>query len=312
MSRLQQIDWLFRKTLVPLNSFKVKINPKEDNLVAELRDRVSKVIILRKPSDLHNQWLGHIIHLKDEILKKNPKNFLQWDIIRKTMFIGNALFTLREFVYLKNNNWNKWKEVVKDANFFPSEPYILYPKSHGNLIHYAYHIAKFEQMSGKKIKDFDFIFEFGGGYGGMCQLIYNLGFNGKYIIFDFSILSALQAFYLKMNKLKATFNIRDKKAQIYCLDNTQDIKKILPKKGRKLFLATWSLSESPLELRKKIFPLTKDMDAFLIGYQEQFGGVDNTKYYKNYSKKLSNFQWWGEEIKQLKSNHYLFGLKKEK
>lgn len=293
------IDLFFRKTLVPLNRLRIKTNPLEADLIKELKMRASSTAIPNKISSVHDQWLGNIIRLKQQILSDNPKNFLQWDLIRKTMFIGNALFTLREFIYLRYHNWNKWKKAVVEKNFLFTEPYLLYPKSSGNLIHYAYHIARFEDISGKKIKDFDFIFEFGGGYGGMCLLIQNLMFNGKYIIYDFPILSALQGFFLKMNEVENN---------TFCLDNIDKVKKTIPKKGKKLFIATWSLSESPLQIRKIINPLIKDFDAFIIGYQRQFGGVDNHKYFKNYQKSLGKLKWWSQEIVHLKGNFYIFGF----
>lgn len=300
MKITQIIDLLFRKTLVPLNSLNLKRNPRENSLVTELRKKANKIIIGKNTQIAHNQWLENIINFKNHILTQDPKNFLQWDIIRKTMFIGNALFILREYFYLRQNGWNKWKKAITEKNYVRTEPYLLYPKSSGNLIHYAYHLAKFEDISGKKIKDYDFIFEYGGGYGGMCLLIHNLGFKGKYIIYDFSILSALQSFFLKINEIEK---------DALCLDNINKVKKMIPKKGRKLFIATWSLSESPLQIRKIVYPLIKEFDAFLIGYQGQFGEVNNHKYFEDYQKSLTKLFWCNQEIPQLGSNYYLFGFK---
>lgn len=307
MAIRQFIDLSFRKTLVPLNSLQLKINPREDLFVTELKER-AKMIITGKSTQLaHDQWVENIINFKNHILTSDPKNFLQWDIVRKTMFIGNALFILKEFIYLRRNNWNKWKKAITEKNYVSTEPFILYPKSSGNLIHQAYHLARFESVTGQKISDFDFIFEFGGGYGAMCQLVSNIGFKGKYIIFDFPILSALQNFYLKINDLSTDFYSFKKGTKILCLDDLEIVKKQIPKKGKKLFIAAWSLSESPLEIRKKVYPIIKDFNSLLIGYQGYFNIIDNHKYFKNYRKKFTKFQWYNQEIMQLKGNFYLFG-----
>lgn len=300
MATTQFIDLFFRKTLVPLNSLRTKNNPFETALINELREKVRKIPIPNNPDSIHHKWVRGVQEIKQAILSKNPKNFLQWDVIRICMFIGNALFILREYLYLRQNNWNKWKKAIVEKKCVYTEPFILYPKSSGNLIHQAYHIARFEKISEKEILDFDFIFEYGGGYGSMCQLIHNLGFKGKYIIYDFSILSALQNFFLKINGLEDN---------IFCLDNLNKVKKMAPKKGKKLFIATWSLSESPLQIRKKIYPLIKEFNAFLIAYQGQFGEVDNRKYFENYQKGLGKLKWWNQKIIQLKGNFYLFGFK---
>ncbi len=300
MTIVQFIDILFQKTLVPLNNLKLKRNPRQDLFITELKTKANKITISKNTQLAQNQWLENIINFKKNILTQDPKNFLQWNIIRKTMFIGNAIFILREFIYLRQNNWEKWKKAIIEKKYIYTEPYLLYPKSSGNLIHYAYHLAKFENISGKKITDYDFIFEYGGGYGGMCLLIHNLNYKGKYIIYDFPILSALQNFFLKMNGVEKNS---------FCLDNIKDIKKMIPKKGKKLFIATWSLSESPLSIRKIIYPFIKEFNAFLIGYQGQFGEVDNCSYFENYQKDLNKLKWWNQEIKQLKNNYYLFGFK---
>lgn len=305
----QFINLLLQKSLVPLNNLRLKRNPNEKLLVSELRKKVRHTGFLKKGQDLsHNQWIGNLAILKKKILTENPKNFLQWAIIRNTMFIGNAIFTLKEFKYLRQNNWGKWKKAVNEKNFIPVEPYLLYPKSSGNLIHQAYHLAQFEKTTWEKIKDFDFIFEYGGGYGSMCQLVHNLGFKGKYLIFDFSIISALQVFFLKMNGLSASNNPRDTKNQILCLDNLKDVKRLLSPKGKSLFMATWSLSESPLKIREQVFPLIENFKHHLIAYQNQFNEVDNKNYFKNYQKKLKKLSWRNKEIEQLGSHNYLFGF----
>lgn len=309
MSALQYIDLVFRKSLVPFNNLWIKNNPADKELIEELRKKANEISMPTKTELADSQWLGNILKLKKQILAENPKNFLQWDVIRKTMFIGNALFTLREFLYLRQHNWTKWKKAIVEKNYVFTEPYLLYPKTSGNFVHQAHHIAKFEQISGKKIPDFDFIFEFGGGYGAMCQLIHNLGFQGKYIIFDLPIFSALQTFFLKMNGLNVSLNSLDKKAKILCLNNINEVKKIIPKGGKKLFLANWSLSESPLRIRKKVFPLIKGFNSHLIGYQNAFGETENCQYFRNYQKNLGKLQWWNQEIPQLKNNYYLFGFK---
>jgi len=300
MNVVQFIDLFFQKTLVPLNNLKLKRNPREDLFINELKEKANKIIINKKTQLAHDQWLGNILRFKSYILTQDPKNLLQWDIIRKTMFIGNAFFTLREFIYLRQNNWAKWKKAIIEKKYIYTEPYLLYPKSSGNLIHYAYHLAKFEEISGNNIKNYDFIFEYGGGYGGMCLLIRNLGFKGKYVIYDFPILSALQNFFLKINGVKKN---------TLCLDDISKVKKIIPKKGTRIFIATWSFSESPLKIRKIFYPLIKEFDAFLIGYQGQFGEVDNCVYFENYQKDLNKLKWWNQEIKQLKNNYYLFCFK---
>src|SRR5207244_11597755 len=47
------------------------------------------------------------------------------------------------------------------------------------------------------VDDLACVLEFGGGYGSMCRLFHNLGFRGRYLIFDLPAFSALQRFFLR-------------------------------------------------------------------------------------------------------------------
>ena len=53
-----------------------------------------------------------------------------------------------------------------------------------------------------------------------------------------------------------------------------------------LFIANWSLSETPINFRKKFFKLIKNSKLILISFQENFENIDNLKYFKNLKKKL--------------------------
>ncbi len=308
MNLLKFADYSLRSILVPLNSLRIKNNPNESTLVRDLRKQVRGFSLPKETNLAHNQWAKNIIQLKKQILKKNPKNFLQWAVIRNTMFVGNALFTLREFSYLKKHNWKKWEKAIVDKNFVKSEPYILYPKTNGNIVHHAYHLSQFEQITGQKIKDFDYILEFGAGYGNMCLLAHNLGFKGKYFLFDFPVFSAIQTYFLKMNGLSASQNEKTEN-MIYCLNNLRALQKIIPKKGRGLFIATWSLSESPVKIRRKMLPILSKISNHLIGYQKQFNEINNQTYFKKYREMFTKLKWKEWEIKQLKGHCYLFGSK---
>jgi hypothetical protein len=50
------------------------------------------------------------------------------------------------------------------------------------------------------------------------------------------------------------------------------------KKDKKLFIANWSLSESPLKLRRIIMKKIVNFDYVLISYQEKFENINNHSY----------------------------------
>jgi hypothetical protein len=49
-----------------------------------------------------------------------------------------------------------------------------------------------------------------------------------------------------------------------------------------MFVACWSLSETPLELRARVRPLVERIGRYAIAYQERYGEVDNVDYFAHH------------------------------
>ena len=173
----------------------------ETKLIENLRAEFSKLPLeeTENCSPAESAWKENSNRLRQKILSDDPRNFLRWDVITETMCVSNEPFVEIEFNHLRRSHgWQKqWKNAIKETSVGHPIPFFLYPQSSGNLIHQAYHLCRFEEKTGTKINTFNFIFEFGGGYGSMSMLLHNLGFKGKYIIFDIPQFSALQGYYLQ-------------------------------------------------------------------------------------------------------------------
>ena len=292
----------------------------EKKFVSELRDTFNKLEILEtsdsQPSEA--KWLSNMNRLKDLILKKDPRKFLRWDVVLSTMFISNARFVPIELNYLKSrHDWNKrWSNAIKESPIGHPIPYILYPASSGNLITHAYHIAKFEEISQVKINSMDFVFEFGGGYGSMCRLFYNLGFQGKYVLFDLPAFSALQVYYLKALGLpvKTTSDFIESKNGIISVSDFETLDNILVDHNQstmKMFIAMWSISETPVRTRKKILSQTSDFHSLLLGFQDRFEEVDNLEYFGKWKESMNKFEWNSWQIEHIPGNNYLVGVRND-
>jgi hypothetical protein len=77
----------------------------------------------------------------------------------------------------------------------------------------------------------------------------------------------------------------------------------------RLYIATWSLSESPLEVRKTVAAALRDFDAFLLAYQENFLGIDNRAFFALWQSSFPAISWEEQAIAQLRGHRYLFGLR---
>ena len=239
--------------------------------------------------------------MSENIQTKDLGDFLKWDVIKKTMYFQNNHAAAKELFFLLRHDWKKWKPAIRENDFGKPTPFILYPNSSGNLIHHAYHLAKYENITHQNVRKFDYIFEFGGGYGSMARLFQNLGFEGEYIIYDIPEFSLLQKLYLENIGFKVSNHIGER--GISCIS---DINSIPNLKGKILFVGTWSLSEAPVNLRDRILHKV-DANSFLMAYQSSFCGIKNKDYFKKIKNKYNKLKWDEFEIKHIPNNFYLFG-----
>ena len=125
-----------------------------------------------------------------------------------------------------------------------------------------HHVLTFEQLRQKSILDYDCIVEFGAGIGDTAHTIFDRGYRGAYFIVDFPEIARISNYYL------------GGRAEV--LHSVDDIPDYLPLKL--LFIATWSLSEAPLEVRNKIAEKLSGAD-YLVLFQFSFYGINNMEYF---------------------------------
>ena len=302
------------------------MNNTENNaaITADLKKTISGIAGVNPgKAAVNDAWLSNIDKLCQRILATDPADFVQWDVISRTMVVGNADFVPGELAFLQGlPDWEtRWKNVLKESLVGNPVLYDGFPGSSGNLIHQAYHLAHFEQKTGEKISDCSFVLEFGGGYGSMCRLVRSLGFKGRYVIFDLPPLSALQRYVLRMNGIPAEHSAEaaaKDPGTVICASGLEMLKQLLagrPEADKAAFIATWSLSESPVPLRREILPLLKGFRHFLVAYQGLFGEVDNDAFFKEWAASLPGTAWHQWKIPHLpnqryRDNFYLMGKKK--
>jgi hypothetical protein len=262
-------------------------------------------------------WKQNMNHLRELVLTGNPREFLRWDIILETMFVGNENYMISELDYLrKKQDWDKrWEKAIQEVETGFPIPFNKYPQSSGNLIHHAYHVAKLEEKTGVSPDKIDLVCEFGGGYGCMCRLFFNLGFKGKYIIYDFPHLSALQKYYLKTVGITVhpPDNFQYEQNGVTCVSDIDMLKDILSaysNYSNTLFIAMWSISETPLHIKDSILQLISRFDTILISYQDNYGGMDNIEYFNTFKRNYDHEIRWNQwDIKHLPGNTYLVGTR---
>ncbi len=286
------IENIIRKILESLSFFYKNKRIKKNKEVCDYIDKELRELSLKKKSlkKTHIDFNKKIINILN---KKDLSKFLRNKFIQKIFFVHNRLFIFKELQYLKkNSDWLFYKKLLNESSVGDPVRYFLYPKSSGNRINHVFHLSVLKNNSDIKFKEIKNVFEFGAGYGCMANIFSKINKNASYKIFDTKPVNLLQYYYLKHNGLDAGFK---KNKKIYLYSKIERTKEKID-----LFLANWSLSETPIKFRNKFYDKITNSKYILICFQERFENINNLKYFFNLKDKLKN----KFDIKILKNKFY--------
>jgi hypothetical protein len=300
-------------TLVDHRRFN-KASAQESCLIAKLRAEFASIDLeMKGASRSEETWFENMRQLRQEVSTQDPRGFLRWDVVRITMFFEHPPSIAHELAFLRHDDqWAiRWAPAIKESGVGRPLRYPFYPNSSGNLIHHAYHLARFEKSMGLRVDNYDYVVEFGGGYGSLCRLFSNLGFRGRYIIYDLPCFVALQRYFLRSVGIEVAEVVGSvREGQSASTASVGDLRETLGrlKELKGLFIATWSISEAPLELRAKVLPVVENLSAWLVAYQDQFQEVDNNHFFETWIDSNRNgMEWKSEPIEHMNGSNYLFG-----
>jgi len=246
-------------------------------------------------------WAKKREELYNVVAIKDPRNFTNWPVMYPMFFNPDPL----ELKSLQNeNNWDFIKKLIIEDKIGNPVSYKDFPKSSGNLIHHTYSLVEYMKQSGNDPKTMNIIIEFGGGYGSFCRLLYKSGFRGTYIIYDLPEYSAFQDYFLSSLSmdLKIVRNEIINEPGTVCL--ISDVKLIENSINADLFIALWSLSECPIELRENFYEQINKSSSLLIGFQEKFENIANLDYFNSKFGQNPNSKIIA--INHMSQNYYLF------
>lgn len=132
------------------------------------------------------------------------------------------------------------------------------------LVQAVHHGLRFEASMHRPLTYYDRIVEIGAGIGEFARAAISSGFAGRYSIYDFPEVARVSRHYL-----------RDKPSVDYL--ESYDAIAADPLENT-LFVATWSLSEMPVEARESIVRRMAGSDA-LVAFQTTVWSYDNLDYF---------------------------------
>ena len=144
----------------------------------------------------------------------------------------------------------------------------------------CHHYSAYEKLSGNDINSFERIVEWGGGSGDFARFVFDMGFKGEYIIADLPGTSLISKANLSQNPdhYKVTWTTTPP-----------------PESDKKtLFVSTWALSETPMDLRVEVMNTVRP-DNHLIIYQSTIWDYDNELFFGLWPGEREDVPWiyWG-------------------
>ena len=117
----------------------------------------------------------------------------------------------------------------------------------------------------------------------MADIFFKINKKVKYTIYDMYEVNLLQYYYLSMNNHNPKLN--STKNKINLINKLHVLNKL---KNNSLVIANWSLSEFPLEFRKKFFNIIKNSKYVIISFQKNFEKIDNYNFFVKQIGKLGS------------------------
>ncbi|HEU4463544.1 MAG TPA: hypothetical protein VFS53_00725 [Gemmatimonadota bacterium] len=278
----------------------------------ELRRTISELDVTAGGRDPETvaYWGRWRDRLRRRILEDDPAEFLTWEFMHSGMVCTRMDWGRVELAALhRSQAWDRvWREALVEDPIGMPQLFPLHLRSSGALIHHAFHLLMFERWNGVGVEHLDSILEFGGGYGSMRRLVARLGHRGRYHIHDLPEAVALQRFYLS-----AIEAVRPELHEALETTFSAEIGGLPPPgfwRGRSLFLATWSFSETPVALREHWLPILGSCSHFLIGYRASFDGIDNRRWFQDFAARRPDVEWHHVEIAHRQGEFYLIGAPK--
>lgn len=264
----------------------------EASLIRALRHELAALDPLPEPVvGLENVWLEFRRQFRRLFAGRDPRAFLKWELTRRSLYNAGPLPEELCAVTALPDWATRWRAAVRESPTGRPDRCPAWPETSWNLIHHAFALSHFERTAGRRVEEFGLIIEFGGGYGSMARLVWQLGFRGHYVIYDLPEMSAVQRYYLTSIGIPVSATkTAHHGPMVSCANSADDLGSVTGESVADLFLGTWSLSETPIAFRNWFLPMVRT-DHYFFAYEDRYRGVDNGRFFADLRAREGAFRW---------------------
>lgn len=255
-----------------------------------------------------SEWAGFATQIRDALRAQGANEFLRLPPIAKTLHSRQRSHTGKYLQYLLGSKRFSAATQLALTESPVGKPLVNphYPLSSPLLVQHGYHLTRLREATDFDLAKLRLMVEFGGGYGGFFRLLRNLGYRDRYLICDLPVMCALQRFYLRnvfpTEGAQPPANLQWVSGEDYGV-----LQREAAQHSPSLFMATWSLSETPPAVRSAVSAVLGGFSYILFAYQRNFGTNDNVEYFTALQKSLPQFKWQHSECPVYGNNFYLIG-----
>jgi hypothetical protein len=142
-------------------------------------------------------WAERNAVLERDLLPVPPADFLRHPAIRYQMFVDERVLP-HELPFVRSRIADDGLLAEDPVGAPPTVPVAGTPvRTSSNTVHQLYHLLRYEEASGRRLRDAGTIVEWGGGFGSLMRLVVRMHGGGPTcVIVDTPVFSALQWLYL--------------------------------------------------------------------------------------------------------------------
>ena len=244
----------------------------------------SSLKIARKKTNSQNAWDDLVIDISEMLRRIHPRFFLATSVARRAFSpVGHKKMPVnREYIMKDINIYSFYALFLSKAFCFLDYPSAFaWCTSWGSIFNKAfnsYHIKENPPTT---------IIEFGSGLG-IFPLILSYCFpKSDLILYDLPIMLEMQK---RTHNYLASYSLPINRSKFQYIDNLSELESSLYQSNNSknnYFIAYWSFSETPLDLREKFVPIFKNCLTIMIVSNPQIFGIDNNLYFNKLAEELN-------------------------
>jgi hypothetical protein len=247
-------------------------------------------------------WTEFMKHLETYLINGNMDLYLINNITPHVFtWPQNSIQNKHQLQILENDTESIFYKTLKVNDYGP-QGIQLYKNIQLDRVQQVWSIYNLVEKLNLSLDNDEIIFEFGAGTGQMADVLSDLNFKGRHIIYDLPLMTVLQKHFIDKKGIKNTYILDDENINIINGTNFLPCNQINSEKyvlslPNINFIATYSLTETDIDTHNKF---SEYMIGFSRIYIVYWPGVNSVGDYIDNSKYIEIIQ------KKIEKTHYCF------